>query len=147
MKPLFLSFAFISSIFTYNSSYALDTKQKPSPYEAAVQTIQQTMPSKVTIDGKRIFSVELNHECMATVIMDPKRQYPFMLNEWPQKGKIDDSGYSAFVLKDTYNKPHILRTDPIKGKKYLKSIDFLISNCIKSLKQKELSQSKEQEKP
>lgn len=110
-------------------------------YVSAVKNIQKTMPSKVTIDGKRIYSVNSDHICSITVTMSSSRQYQFSLLTWPEKGQVDDSGYTEFILKDTDNKPHILRTDQVKGKKFLINMNKLIKNCQESTKKNKITTS------
>ncbi|OUI78830.1 hypothetical protein HK18_05345 [Commensalibacter intestini] len=110
-------------------------------YVSAVKNIQKTMPSKVTIDGKRIYSVNSDHICSITVTMSSSRQYQFSLLTWPDKGQVDDSGYTEFILKDTDNKPHILRTDQVKGKQFLANMSKLIKNCQESTKKNKITNS------
>lgn len=112
-----------------------------SLYISAVKNIQKTMPYKVTIDGKRIYNVVSDHICSITVTMNSNREYQFSLMTWPEKGQVDDAGYTEFVLKDTDNKPHILRTDQIKGKSFLSNMSKLIKNCQESTKKNKITAS------
>lgn len=123
-----------------HTTYA-QTLNAPSLYVDAASNLQKTMPRKATIDGKKIYSVVLDHICSITVTMESSRQYQFSLITWPDKGNVDDSGYTAFILKDTDNKPHILRTDRVKGKLFLASMKNLVKNCQESQKNNKVKES------
>lgn len=141
MQKLVLSSAFIITCFinyqaraeTVDNTLAVDN---PSLYINAIKNIQNTMPNKVTVDGKRIYNVTADHVCSITVTMSSNRKYQFSLMTWPEKGQVDNAGYTEFILKDTDNKPHILRTDQVKGKKFLTNMNQLIKNCQESTKKK-----------
>lgn len=140
MKTIFLSCSLaISYMITYQSYAQLSNKN--ASYVNAVSNLQQTMPRKATIDGKRIYNVVADNICSITVTMESSRQYQFSLMNWPEKSKVDDSGYIGFILQDTDNKPHILRTDKVKGKQFLTSMKNLIENCQKSIKNNEINDS------
>lgn len=140
MKTLFLSCTFAAACLLSYTTYA-QTLDEPSLYVDAANNLQKTMPRKATIDGKRIYSVVSDHICSITVTMESSRQYQFSLLTWPDKGNIDDSGYTEFILKDTDNKPHILRTDRIKGKNFLASMKNLTKNCRESTKNNKIKES------
>lgn len=140
MKTLFLSCTLAMACLINHSTHA-QTLDAPSLYVDAANSLQKTMPRKATIDGKKIYSVVSNHICSITVTMESSRQYQFSLMTWPEKGNIDDSGYTEFILKDTDNKPHILRTDRVKGKNLLASMKNLIKNCHESQKNNKVKES------
>lgn len=152
MQKLVLSGAFIiAGLFNYQAyAQTLDDTtlldntplvDNTSLYITAVKSIQKTMPNKVTIDGKRIYSVNSDHICSITVTMNSSREYQFSLMTWPEKGQVDDAGYTEFILKDTDNKPHILRTDQVKGKQFLANMSKLIKNCRESTKKNKITAS------
>ena len=140
MKNLLLSFTLGAGCLINHQTYAQNLDGN-TLYVDAVINLQQSMPRKATIDGKRIYSVDSDHICSITVTMGSSRQYQFSLVTWPEKGHIDDAGYSEFILKDTDNKPHILRTDKIKGKRFLASMKNLITNCQKSTQKNKFNDS------
>ncbi|CAI3934210.1 MULTISPECIES: hypothetical protein [Commensalibacter] len=140
MKNLLLSFTLGAGCLISHQTYAQNLDGN-TLYVDAVINLQQSMPRKATIDGKRIYSVDSDHICSITVTMGSSRQYQFSLVTWPEKGHIDDAGYSEFILKDTDNKPHILRTDKIKGKRFLASMKNLITNCQKSTQKNKFNDS------
>lgn len=129
MKTIFLSLFSLSSLAIYTTVYA-QSEITPNLYHSSIKTLQKTMPHKATIDGKRISSVSSPDDCSVIVARDSKRQYQFSLTEWPKQGHVDETGYTVFILEDTDQKPHILRTDEIKGKVFLLSIDALVKNCL-----------------
>lgn len=98
----------------------------------AIHDLNQLAPVKATVDGKRIASVESDNVCFVTITMESHKKYRFSFLDWPKQGDMDDAGYSTYVLKDTENKPHVFRTDPIKGEKILTIVQNLIEDCTKA---------------
>ncbi|CAI3929311.1 unnamed protein product [Commensalibacter communis] len=140
MKTLFLSCSFVTSFFVTYQTYGQNV-QNTALYPSAVNNLQQSMPRKATIDGKRIYSVNSDHICSITVTMESSRKYQFSLLTWPENSRVDEAGYTEFILSDTNNKPHILRTDKVKGVKFLNSMRNLIKNCQDFSKNKKISES------
>ncbi|MDI2113285.1 hypothetical protein [Commensalibacter nepenthis] len=140
MKTLLLSCSFVTGFFVTYHTYGQNV-QNTSLYLNAVSNLQQSMPRKATIDGKRIYSVASDHICSITVTMESSRKYQFSLLTWPENSHVDEAGYTEFILNDTDNKPHILRTDKVKGMKFLNSMKNLIKNCQEFSKNKKINES------